>query len=162
MRANEYYSLYYVNLATLLILGIIPLSLLVFFNYMIYQQIKSPPPLLEDQARARRLNQERDLARILIAIVTTFILCHLLRLFLNIHETVIIKEVEACFSAKQNGIPPWVLIVDSVSSLMVVINSSVNMVIYCAYKPTVRRQITSYKTQMVDYITSFRTTQFNV
>ena len=74
MRTNPYYSIYYINLGRLLVLGIIPLGLLVFFNCDIYKRIKSRSTLTEENvSKGIKVKQENELARVLFAIVILFI-----------------------------------------------------------------------------------------
>ena len=69
----KYYILYYKNIIRLLILGIIPLSLLAYWNYIIYKYMKSAPEVLRRCSNAHaRLGEEKELAKVLIGIVVTF------------------------------------------------------------------------------------------
>ena len=162
LRSDPTYSFWYVNLATPLLLGAIPLGSLLFFNCAIYQKVKLPSEIFHHHhVSKRRLAQEISLAKILIGIVTTFILCHSVRLFLDIHEIFIIKEVAKCWSVGKSGVPPWILVLVSISKLMVVINSSVNMVIYCCLNAKFRRSILSCKNNVFRYLSSFYTSENN-
>ena len=105
LRTNPYYSTYYINLAVLFVLGVIPVSLLAYFNCVIYLKIKPPTILLHAEdcvgGSTSRIssctNHEKDLARVLIGIVIMFILCHILRLIINFYETIEKKSFEVFY-----------------------------------------------------------------
>ena len=143
---DEYYSFYYVNLITPLFLGVIPLASLLCLNFAIYRKIKFPPELIrhhQHRMSKRKLTKEIDLARILFWIVTTFIICHSVRLFLDIHEIAVIDQVRECPPSQM--FPPWIFILLSISKLLIVVNSSVNMVIYCCLNAKFRRRFGIHK-----------------
>lgn len=103
----------------------------------------------EDQPRkldntaspAQKLRQQQPqlsgkdikMATTVFAIVAVFLFCHTPRLFLNLYETFLT-------STHRQGYPPeWFLCVISVSHLLLTINSSVNIIIYCAMGKKFRR-----------------------
>ena len=146
LRMNSLYSFYYVNLITPLFLGVIPLLSLLILNFAIYRKIKLPSELIrhhQHRMSKRKLRKEIDLARILVWIVTTFIVCHSVRLFLDIHEIAVIDQVRNCPPSQM--FPPWILILLSISKLLIIVNSSVNMVIYCCLNEKFRRRFGIYR-----------------
>jgi hypothetical protein len=179
-RANLFYVMFYQNIATLLVIRIIPLALLVFWNYGIYKKIKSSAYILsqstneqyrgiEDQELAvilvqqtvperpandqesklkrvlsnaqTRSNQEKELARVLIGIVVIFICCHAPRIFLNIYESLVIKEILACIEAGETYYSFWAYIGIDFGSAMEVTNSSVNIIIYYCLSSSFRTDL---------------------
>ena len=150
MRTNTQYITYYLNVAGLLVLGVIPFVLLAYYNYNIYKGLKVAPNLEQTssvrsrrQLRRRSLEQESDFARVLIAIVITFILCHSMRIILNLYEMIAAPMLSECASAGKNGLARWAAIAKPFSKLMLIVNSSVNMIIYCCLNAAFRRQISS-------------------
>ena len=144
MRMNPMYSIYYINPATLVVLGILPLILLAYWNFNIYKQIKSVSSWAEQNAsRPSRSHQENELARVLIGIVITFVCCHALRILLNFHEAITIKDIMACHAEGKEGIPLWPQITNEFSKLMLVTNSSANIIIYCCLNSNFRKNIMS-------------------
>ena len=147
LRTNPYYTMYYRNLAWFLLLGIIPLILLAYWNYNIYKHMKSSSNLVEQNSETTRLytqsrnNQENELAKVLIGIVIMFVCCHALRFFINFYEAIIIKRLIWCHSKRQNGFSLWFLIAVDIKELMLVINSSTNMIIYCCLNSNFRQQL---------------------
>ena len=146
MRTNPYYRTYYVNWARLLVLGVIPFVLLVYYNYNIYKRLTLPSILCQVQPTlALRSNQESK-ARVLIVIVITFIFCHSIRIILNFYEMFVDLTPQMhseCATAGKSGVARWVLIASPFSELMLIVNSSVNMIIYCCLNTVFRRQISS-------------------
>ena len=148
MRLNPYYSIYYINPATLLVLGIIPMILLAYWNYIIYQHIKTSSDWQEEHSHrstgSARQKQENEFAKVLIGIVVTFVCCHILRIILNFHEAIVIKDLMACDSEGKEGLSLWPQITNEFNKLMLVLNSSVNMIIYCCLNSKLRNFI-AYK-----------------
>ena len=98
LRTHPYYSIYYKNIANLVVLGIMPLLLLAGFNFRIYQETKKASRNVQQnesqsEGMRHRNEQENELARSLSGIVITFVCCHALRIFLNIHESITIYHL---------------------------------------------------------------------
>ena len=90
-------------------------------------------------------HHEKELARVLIGIVVIFIFCHLLRLMINFYETLVIRNAIACELAGRNGFPLLGFIFITLSELLLVINSSLNMVIYCCINGNFRKKVLFWK-----------------
>ena len=166
LRRSPYYSTYYINLAALLVLGVIPVFLLTYFNCVIYFKIKPSPVLFQQNEISgstsrisRYTNQEKDLAKVLIGIVIMFIVCHTLRLLINFYETIVIRDAIACESAGKNDFPLWGFITITFSELLLVINSSVNMIIYCCLNGNFRKRVLSWKNHLRPEVTTTRETR---
>ena len=157
---HPYYLTWYRNFARLFISGILPFSLLIYFNTIIYKAVKkstnrrrrlSSHVNLETQ-RSIILNQsqvngpgecenniirmkqigrrksvftkridEENLSMVFVVIVTAFILCHSLKFSLNFYEG---------YKGKV-GRTQETRIAGCVSNFLVVLNSSINTIIYC-------------------------------
>ena len=140
LRKNTHYSIYYNTLARLLLLGIIPLTLLAYFNWKIYKGMKLPSFLSQQEnVKEKRRHQESELANVLIGIVVVFILTHALRIFLSFYElSVVVKDVT------QHCWPTWSRIAQAFNDLLLIFNSSSNCIIYCTLNSTFRRHIKLY------------------
>ena len=105
--------------------------------------MKLPPSLDQlNQSGVSRSNQETDLARVLIGIVITFIFCHSLRIILNFID--MITAQEECWNVPgKHVIPSWAEIAVSFNKLMLIVNSSANMIIYFCLNAAFRRQISA-------------------
>ena len=154
LRKNRAYSFYYVNLATLIVQGIVPLILLAYWNYNIYKNIRSSTNLLHESINLNNRDKtEHSLSRVLIGIVFAFVLCHALRIFLDVHEATWIKHVQACMSKGRRGISLWVFVAMEFSSLLLVVSSSINMIIYCCLNSSFRKRIiNTFKKKWVKYL----------
>ncbi len=123
LRKNPGYSRDYVLLVNSFALAFIPMIVLIVLNSLIYRTI----------ARATRLhnaissNQRRDhkVAMMLIAIVAVFVVCHSMRSFINGYE---------CYQMARYGElkywPKWVQFLVDVNHCALVVNSSINILIY--------------------------------
>ena len=156
LRRNPNYSTYYINFAVLLFLGIIPLALLAYFNCVIYQHIKPPKILLRSENRGSTSSHtssqisnfnshEKEMARVLIGIVIMFISCHFLRLMINFYETIVFRTAIACEMAGKNDFPLWGFISITCSEFLLVLNSSLNIVIYCCINGNFRKKMKLWK-----------------
>ena len=142
LRMNTNYNFYYENIARLMVLGIIPLFLLSYWNFNIYKHMKSAPNVLGHVInRQERINEEKDLSLVLIGIVFTFFFCHILRIFINFYDAVVWRSVLECKSAGEHYLPSWIIIADNFNHVMLVINSSVNIVIYCCMNSDFRKTV---------------------
>ena len=115
LRLNHYYISIYVTWMYLVCMYLIPFATLAIFNLLTWLEMR--------RALARRAHlstqelKEHNLATMLLVVVLVFFICNLLPLVVNILELV--------------GISNDQLI--QVSNLLVTINSSVNILIYCTF-----------------------------
>ena len=108
MRINLYYNIFYVGLGTFLTQGLIPLGLMMYYNYYIYKSVKFASSLIQrhqcrkgtKKNQEKKKNQETDLAKVLVGIVITFICTHALRIFINFYEMIVITHVLECMFVK--------------------------------------------------------------
>ena len=76
--------------------------------------------------------QERQLSITLIVIVVTFIFCHATRIYMNLHVALVAKNEILCKNAGITYFPGiWNVVAMNISTLMLVLNSSFNVIIYC-------------------------------
>ena len=151
MRRNPYYLIYYINPATLLVTGVIPLALLAYWNYIIYTKIKSSSKMfVQNSTRGNRprngQKQETEFAKVFIGIVVTFVFSHSLRIVLNFQEAISTKGALLCIEQKKEGVPFWVLITNECNKLLLVINSAANIVIYCCMNSKFRKRLLRKRT----------------
>ena len=140
MRINQHYLFYYRGIANIIVLGVIPLSSSVYLNWKLHKAVHSPPTLLEeDEKRLQRDDQE--LAQVLIGIVVIFIVCNTFRVIIEIDNMIGSKTVEECHKAGKPQFSLWSIIVGPLSEFMMVLNSSINMVIYSCLNASFRKHI---------------------
>ena len=81
---------------------------------------------------------------ILAGIVVVFAVCHFFRFFLAFYEVSIVEKTKLCI--EENGRdskahPPWIYVISALNHLMLMVNSSVNFIIYCAVGSKFRRAV---------------------
>ena len=73
-----------------------------------------------------------NLAPILFGVVIVFIGCNSIRVILNVYDFYVLDGIIECESKGMGRVPPvWVNCTISVSHLLLMINSSVNFLVYC-------------------------------
>ena len=146
LRENPYYSIYYNTLGRGAALSFLPSVFLILLNYKIYKAMKSHPDVVNQETirgrefQIKRRKQENNLAVLMLMISGVFVICHLLRNFLNIYEITVIQRNEKCEAAGKHTFTRWSLIVTSFSNLLLVFNSSTNMILYCIMNKKFRTQ----------------------
>ena len=96
---------------------------------MIYKGMKLPPVLSEnDDAAITREKQEKKLYMVLIAIVIVFLICYSIPV-INTVCMFIIKFTDV-FSISLRKAPLWWMILLRINKLPMVVNASVNVIIY--------------------------------
>ena len=152
---NPFYVNYYRNLAKLLLTGIVPFILLIFFNAYIYKSIRNrrsgraslfparistlhqsidkerSNPHIEESlglglssrkpTNTTRCKEEDNLTLVFFGIVSAFLLCHSLKIGLNFCDGVFGKVGSTTINR----------ILGHFSNFLVVLNSAINMIIYC-------------------------------
>ena len=140
MKRDENYRSFY-PIAKIVFLGVVPLLALTYLNRRIFNAVRSSSHLVKENHRREQQPKENDLARILIGITLLFIVCHSFRVTIEIDNIRTAKTLTICYKL---CIPPfsvWSALLDSLSKLMMVINSASNMVIYCCLNATIRKLI---------------------
>jgi hypothetical protein len=89
-------------------------------------------------------NADVKLAPILFGVVIVFVCCNSLRVVLNVYDFL---DVDAIIECQRNGItrypPTWVYTLTSVSHFLLMVNSSVNFLVYCVAGTRFRRILIS-------------------
>ena len=88
IKSNEH--IFYV-LARFLMLGVLPFVSISFLNYKIWLVVRQ-------RRRSGRRVAEDNLSVLLMTIVASFLICNSPRIFLNMHEITVIKEIYVCRS----------------------------------------------------------------
>jgi hypothetical protein len=127
---NQNYLVYY-YWSCVVILGVLPFSCLIFLNFNICKSIRQQNYEIRDALgeevsisnHIRRREDENTMTKVLIAIVIVFLICHGLRTFVQIF-------LGACELNMQCGGMEWHPIILSFSNFFIILNSSINIVIY--------------------------------
>jgi hypothetical protein len=148
-RVNYLYVFWYINVTNLIFTVVIPLVLLVYLNYNVavaFKQFKGRQPSNvvnnthdseRNMTRARRSN-EMNKTKILFLIVLLYVICHSLRVAMNINEFIImtkrnIKDIEDYEEAWSNGCLEgsiWTRYGKPINQLLLIINATMNFFIY--------------------------------
>ena len=75
----------------------------------------------------RRRILEDNLAMVFMGFIFVFLLCHVLRVFLNVHELAVWNSAIQCQKAKKRMWKPWSIAMISMSHLLLAINAATNM-----------------------------------
>lgn len=113
IRRNPLYIQIYINLSYFILMNLIPLAGIIFFNFMIYRQVR-----IVNRMRVKLTRKERQdikLTTMLFCVVIVFLSCNILAVVNNILESFF-------------GI--WHDRVTKLSNFLVTFNSSVNFIIY--------------------------------
>ena len=188
---DEDYLYYYKLLTRLMISGIIPFALLTYFDIEIFRAIKRNNRLRRRSALAqpmrniRRLSvlftgcksldsgyenasnsiaaasskqeqkrqQEDNLAKVFVVMVVAFLFCNGLKFGLNFYDGIIGK----------NKAEEWYRIISYFSNLLVLFNSSMNMIIYCIMNHKFREDLfalwKNFRPMRIFHKPSFRSRQ---
>jgi hypothetical protein len=122
LRSNHTYLIIYIHWLYLVFIYFIPFLGLMFFNAMIYQQVRKANR--ERQRLSRTEKREIGLATMLFCVVIVFLSCNILALVINIIEVAYDKIYDPLVKT---------------SNLLVTINSSVNFIIYVIFGEKFKR-----------------------
>jgi hypothetical protein len=144
-----YYNILYKGLEQLIPLGAIPLAILVYYNARIYSAIKRPPNIeLQADEEIASINREKRLSKVLVVIVFVFNVCHTPRIIWYVYNAYIYKNIVNCPIQYPNttGQSFWVYVFGLIYDLFLVINASVNTIVYCAINERFRYYLFSFIT----------------
>ena len=151
MRMDPLYVLLYINIANIIVTGLIPFFLMIYFNFYIYKgmYVSVQWRLIRSRGRRRDIIRNNEIIKqrnqttvTLFVIVIVFVVCHILRIILNIEDMIIHNITVSDLSNKcEYGHPYWVLITTLVSETLLKLNSSINFFIYCAFYKSFRKII---------------------
>ena len=128
---NQQYLIYY-YWTSVMILGIFPFSFLVFFVVMVYQTNKKQNYNLQDAVTSEEVSisnhirtriEQLQMTKVMILYVIVFLICHGLRTFVQIFLG--FCELDSNCSGVE-----WHPFLISFSNFFIIINSSINIIIY--------------------------------
>ena len=97
--------------------------------------------------RTQRRKHEDHLAMIFLGFIFVFLLCHLPRILLDIHELVTREHYINCFKFGHRDFPAYISISIFISHVMLVISSATNLLIYCSLSSTYRKEVRDFFAQ---------------
>ena len=102
--------------------------------------------------RTQRRKHEDHLAMIFLGFIFVFLLCHLPRILLDIHELVTREHYTTCRQFNHNDFPAYISISIFISHVMLVISSATNLLIYCSLSSTYRKEVLYFFSQTYNNI----------
>ena len=148
-RKNKHFILWYVNIDNFLINFATPFVLLVYLNVQTYKRARL---FIQRQTTYRRdhssftpsvRQRQGDVQQAMASfgIVMSFVLCHSIRVYLNVYEWMNINEHDTKIENAKDCVATSVKLfsnVPSVSHFLLQLNGSANFVIYFVYNKTFR------------------------
>ena len=98
-------------------------------------------------SRTQRRKHEDHLAMIFLGFIFVFLLCHLPRILLDIHELVTREHYITCRQFHHHDFPAYISISIFISHVMLVISSATNLLIYCSLSSTYRKEVLDFFAQ---------------
>jgi len=132
LSKNPFYSKVYKQYVEIFVTVLAPLLLLLALNFRIiyairYQTLRTPSTSSE--------RREQYLTYLLVSIVAVFLFCHSLKFFLVFYKELdvarTLRNMECELQGGRARYPTWMFIVSPISHLLLVLNSSLNFLIYC-------------------------------
>ena len=153
LRSNELYELFYLNIANIIVTGVVPLLMLAYFNFFISRGMKKfvrkrsfrrqesfSKENKRDSQEEKEFRNQRNQTIILFSIVIIFLLCHSLRIILNVQDLATHQGMfENLDTNCRFGHPFWVNISHPISETFLKLNSCFNFFIYCAFNNRFRK-----------------------
>ena len=133
LRMNHHYVLWYINISNLILTAFIPLGVLMYLNCKIYlslnQFIQRQPSSGTGSSRRQQLTDVKK-TFILFSIVAIFVICHSLRIILNIDEFFNLTTFKEEQEKGCDGVKFWAQVIVPLNQLLIIINASANFFIY--------------------------------
>ena len=153
-----YYNILYKGLEQIIPLGVIPLALLIYFNAKIYAAIKLPPNIeLQAEEEISSINREKRLSKVLIGVVLVFNICHTPRIIWYLYNAYNYKSIAYCTlqNPATSGQSHWIYVFGLMYDLFLVINSSVNTLVYGIVNDKFRYYVLSFILAPYKRVTSY-------
>ena len=135
-RLNIYYSIFLVGGLNIIFLGLFTFCMLIYFTYYIMKSLKQRLVFLQSNPLTESITSycnNRKASKTLFLMVFTFLLLHTLRFVTNVGEFIVLLEnnkTSHTILQLGGGIPTWLEIVMILSNICMVINASINYLIY--------------------------------
>ena len=157
LRKNGTYILWYINVSNLLLTCVIPLVSILYLNCKVYIALRNymkkklSMPILstnEDIKHNQRLHglQSEKIQQTftLFGIIAVFIICHALRVIMNVKELFDLENIKQSLAL---GCNPWsysFMVMVPISETLLQINCSVNFFIYCGLNQRYKKVFFKY------------------
>ena len=145
IRNNDHYILWYINISNLVVTAVIPLVLLTYFNYKIYtslkqRQVRKAVMVSQQNSSTAKERSKKEVRQtfVLFAIVVLFVICHALRVILNVEEFANLEKNNEQEKKGCVGKEFWTVILIPIAALLLQINSGTNFFVYCVLSDVFR------------------------
>ena len=102
-------------------------------------------------AKANNRQTAEDKTVIIFLFITLiFIICHSPRMILDINELFNLKNTNQCFAKNMPHVPLWIFIMMHASHFCLVLNASLNMVVYGFLCPSFQKELKSLFSKKVN------------
>ena len=105
-------------------------------------------------SRTQRRKHEDHLAMIFLGFIFVFLVCHLPRILLDIHELITREYYRKCSFYGFRDFPAYISVSIVISHITLVISSATNLLIYCSLSSTYRKEVYSFFSQTYTNIKS--------
>ena len=138
---DQRYAIYNTSIYTMLIRGIIPITVLICIYTKIYMKLKkshlepntSKIKCTDNEANEHKRTREEKRAYTFVGVVVTSLICAIPEMFVQI--------AFLALGLPRNEIPPWLLILGLASQFFLIINSVANIVIYTSLDKKFRQEL---------------------
>ena len=137
LRINHHYVFWYINISNLLLTALLPVFVLTYLNCRIYSSLnqfvaRQPSVNASQSTSSARRQQTNDVKKvfILFSIVIIFVLCHSIRVILNIDEFINLTRFKEEREKGCDGVNFWAQVIVPINQLLIILNSSANFFIY--------------------------------
>lgn len=143
LRKSPMYIRSYVMWTRLFSTAIIPVSLLVLLNARIIFDLVRSANVQRFGGSFRRQRKEINTSFVLLCIVLIFFCCHAARIVLDVHEFSNVESILRCHGEMRKPWMPsyWMQALPYISHLAMILNSSVNFIVYCLVGNHFRREM---------------------
>ena len=100
----------------------------------------------KERKKAQRANNERrrrvedNLAIVFMGFILVFLVSHLPRFMVDVHELLSLEHANRCREAGFQGFPPWSLAAIYLCNVLLVLNSATNILVYCGLSSKFREE----------------------
>ena len=152
----------YILIVNFILMSLIPFLMLTSLNFSLFRTIHRSGRSCQGQRSGVRQRRDQGIAAMLILVVLVFGLCNVIRIVINVYEVrgrhynphgeQHLLQVALVIQGLGDGDwPDWCSQLSHVSNILLVLNSSVNIVIYCWKDPSFRNWIISTKFYRVSF-----------
>ena len=119
--------------------GLVPFLVLIILNLRVYIDIRNANMAVATahSGSSDRERKESQLARVMMSYVVAFLFCNLPRLIVEMYNIANASDIIRC----KDRVPAWVKYMGQISVMMLVINSSINIMIYTYMSTEFRREL---------------------